>query len=381
MTPATRTVGPIRLAALGLSLAASLCAGTPASAQTAGPISRPQPASNPQGATGQERPPIRVSVEVVSTPVVVHDSRGELVLDLNKQDFHIYDNGLEQPLVDFDMGGAPLSMAFVVETSSRIESLLPALRRTGILFTQSVLGEGGEGTVIGYNDAVTNLLDFTKNSDAIEKTFTDLKRGTSGVRLYDALFQAVRALRDRPAARRRVIVTLSEATDTGSDEKLGDVLREAQLDNVTIYTVALSSTAASVRGPQGSPAPTLTPPGTFGQPPIPGSIQTPTTEAERTGPVDILGAVIWAIRHATAPLRSDALQMAAAATGGLHQSPVRDRSIEDAIDHIGAELHAQYTLSYRPSGTESGYHEIRVAVDRPGTEVRTRPGYFLGQPN
>jgi len=64
-------------------------------------------------------------VEVVSTPVVVHDSRGELLLNLNKDEFRIYDNGLEQPVVDFDMGGAPLSVAFVVETSSRIEALLP----------------------------------------------------------------------------------------------------------------------------------------------------------------------------------------------------------------------------------------------------------------
>jgi VWFA-related protein len=301
------------------------------------------------------------------------------MLDLSRNDFRIYDNGLEQPLVDFDMGGAPLSVAFVVETSSRIEALLPAMRRTGILFTQTVLGENGDAAVIGYNDAVTKLLDFTGNSDAIEKTFTDLKRGTSGARLYDGLSQAVRLLRDRPPARRRVIVTLAEATDTGSDQRLGDVLREAQLANITIYSVGLSSTAAEVRGPQrAAPAPSITPPGTFGQTPRPGTVQTPSTEAARNGAADILGAVIWAIQHATEPLRENALEMAAAGTGGLHQSPVRDRSIETAIDQIASELHAQYTLSYRPSGTDAGYHEIKVVVDRPGAQVRTRPGYYLG---
>jgi len=60
----------------------------------------------------------------------------------------------------------------------------------------------------------------------------------------------------------------------------------------------------------------------------------------------------------------------------------KDRSIEKAIDEIGGELHAQYTLGYRPSGDDaSGYHEIKVEVHRPGVAVRTRPGYYLPSPN
>jgi VWFA-related protein len=379
MTAGTKLGRQIRWAARAIALLACLAACRTATAQTAGPLPAPGPSTTSQNQ--QPQAPIRVRVELVTTPVVVRDSRGNLVLDLTKDDFRVYDNGLQQQVEEFDGGGAPLSVAFVVETSSRIEALLPAMRRTGILFTQTVMGATGEATVIGYNDAVTKLLDFTKNSDAIEKTFTDLKRGTSGARLYDGLSQAVRLLRDRPAARRRVIVAMAEAVDTGSNDKLGDVLREAQLANVTIYSIGLSTTAAELRGPQrAAPAPTVTPPGTFGQPPRPGTVQTPTTEAERAGAVDILAAVIWAIQHATAPLRENSLEMTAAATGGLYQSPVRDRSIENAIDQIAAELHGQYTLSYRPSATDAGYHEIKVVVDRPGTQVRTRPGYYLGAP-
>jgi hypothetical protein len=57
---------------------------------------------------------------------------------------------------------------------------------------------------------------------------------------------------------------------------------------------------------------------------------------------------------------------------------MKDRSIEKAMDEIGGELHAQYTLGYRPPGDEpSGFHEIRVTVDRPGVKLRTRPGYYL----
>ena len=377
MTP---RIGPARygrFASWAVMTLAWLAACSTAAAQSAGPLN-PRPGQQTQP---QQRPPIRVSVAVVSTPAVVHDSKGNLLLDLTRGDFRVFDNGLEQRLEEdgFDMGGAPLSVAIVVETSSRVEALLPAIHRTGILFTQTVLGESGDAAVIGFHDEVSKLLDFTGDHEAIERTISRLSRGTSGARLYDALSQAVSLLKNRPATRRRVIITLAEATDTGSEEKLGDVLREAQLANITIYSVGLSTTAADLRGaPRSSSAPAATPPGTIGLPPRPGTVQSPTTEAQRGGSADLLALAVWVIQHATEPFRENALELAAAATGGLHQSPVRDRSIETAIDQVGGELHAQYTLSYRPSGTEAGYHEIKVMVDRSGVEVRSRPGYYLG---
>lgn len=376
MTPGIRPTRCGRFAYWAVMALAWLAACSTAAAQSVpGPLN-PRPGQQTQP---QERPPIRVRVEVVSAPAVVHDSKGNLVLDLTRGDFRVFDNGLEQPLEEVEMGGAPLSVAIVVETSSRVEALLPAIHRTGILFTQTVLGESGDAAVIGFHDEVSKLLDFTGDHEAIERTLSRLSRGTSGARLYDALSQAVTLLKNRPATRRRVIITLAEATDTGSEEKLGDVLREAQLANITIYSVGLSTTAAELRGaPRSSSAPAATPPGTIGLPPRPGTVQTPTTEAQRSGSADLLALAVWVVQHATEPFRENALELAAAATGGLHQSAVRDRSIETAIDQVGGELHAQYTLSYRPSGTEAGYHEIKVMVDRSGVQVRSRPGYYLG---
>ena len=251
-----------------------------------------------------DKPTVRLKVDIVNAPVVVTNSKDELVLDLTQKDFRVFDSGVEQKIEDLDVGGAPLSVAIVVERSSRIEALLPAIRRTGILFTQTVLGPEGDATVIGYDDEVMKLIGFTSDHDAIEKTFGNLQKGGSGVRLYDALEQAVVALRDRPAERRRVIITVAEAVDSGSEEKLGQVLRQAQLANITIYSVGLSSTAAAMRGPQQqSGPPPVTPPGTFGLPPLPGSVQTPTSEQQRAGNVDLLGLALWVVEHASAVVR------------------------------------------------------------------------------
>ena len=108
-------------------------------------------------------------VNLVNAPVVVRDAKGELVLDLEENNFRIFDNGVQQKIDGFDMGGAPLSVVIVMETSSRIQALLPAVRRTGILFTETVLGENGDAAVIGYDDEVKHLQDFTSDHDAIEK--------------------------------------------------------------------------------------------------------------------------------------------------------------------------------------------------------------------
>ena len=383
-TASVRRIAPLAAAVAGFALLAS----TYGSAQSAsGPIApkagqaiqkAPQaPAQKPLDQS------IRVRVDLVNAPVVVRDAKGELVLDLVEKDFRVFDNGVEQKLEGFDMGGAPLSVVVVMETSSRIEALFPSLRRTGILFTETVVGENGDAAVIGYDDQINRLHDFTSDHDAIQKTITDLKPGNSGARLYDALSSAVGMLKDRPASRRRVIITVAEAVDSGSEEKLGQVLRDAQLANITIYSVGLSTTAAEARGPQKSGAPpSATPPGTFGLPPIPGTPQTPTTEAQRSGNMDIMALAVWVVQHAEAAVKERPLEVATAATGGLYQSTVKEASIEKAIDEIGGELHAQYTLSYRPTGTDPlGYHEIRVQVaSRRPLTVRSRPGYYLSSP-
>jgi VWFA-related protein len=364
----------------GALLFAPPATARPATAQSqAGPIA-PKPGQPNQQAPAT--PPSQVKVNLVSAPAVIHNAGGELVLDLQEKDFHVFDNGVPQKLEGFEMGGAPLSVVIVAETSSRIEALLPAVRRTGIVFTQTVLGPNGDAAIISYDDEVNPLSGFTSDRDAIERTMANLREGTSGARLYDALSQAVNLLRDRPAARRRVILTVAEAVDTASEEKLGEVLREAQLANITIYSVGLSSTAAELRGPQQRSAPlSATPPGTFGLPPMPGTPQTPSTEEGRAGNVDLMALAKWIVLHVNESAGAHPLELATAATGGAYESTLRDKSIEPAIDRIGGELNAQYTLSYRPAGADpTGYHEIMVTVDRRGLKVRSRPGYYLEAP-
>jgi len=372
------TLGRLFTAGLVVFVASILFSSKNARAQgTQGPIA-------PKPGTTVQKPPestIRLKVALVNAPVAVHDAKGELVLDLQQKDFRVLDNGIAQKIESFDLGGEPLSAVLVFETSSRIAPLLPAVQKSAIVFTQTIVGPTGDAAILSYNDDVERLLPFNGDHDKIEKTITNLRQGTSGARLYDALSAAVGMLRDRPPSRRRVIIVVAEAWDSGSEEKLGGVLREAQLSNIVIYAVGLSTTSAALRSqPRQSGPIQATPPGTFGRPPVPGTAQTPSSEQQRDGNIDLLAVAVWAVQHATAVVKDRPLEVATVATGGMYQSTFRDRSIETAVDAIGGELNAQYMLSYRPTGSDSaGFHQIKVTVDRPGVKVRTRPGYYVGE--
>jgi VWFA-related protein len=306
-------------------------------------------------------------------------AKDEPVLDLQQKDFHVLDDGMDQTIESFDLGGEQVSVVLVFETSSRLAPLLPAVQKSAIVFTQTVVGPSGEAAVLSYDNTVTTLLPFSTDNDKIEKTIANLQPGNSGEHLYDALASAVGLLRDRPTGQRRAIVVVGEASDGGSEERLGRVLREAQLSNIVIYSVGLSITAAGLRAPPSQAGPIhATPPGTFGAPPFPGTAQTPTSQQQYGGNIDLLGLSEWAVRNVKAVVKDRPLEIAATATGGTFQSVFREHTLENAVDAIGAELNSQYMLSYRPTGSDTpGYHTIKVTVNRPGVKVRTRPGYYL----
>ncbi len=371
----------------GILLAVFCCVAGALRAQAPeGPIA-PKPGASIQQAPPEAQAKLKVRVALVTTPVTVRDSKGSMVPDLEVKDFRVTDNGVQQKISHFDLGGDPISLVILMETSSRIEPLLPQLRKSGILFTQTVMGPSGEAAVVGFNDGVDKLQDFTTNADQIEKTVTRLQAGTSGSKLYDAMAVGVEMLTGRPQAtpekpgHRRVLLILSEATDVGSEAKLGEVLRQAQLANVTIYSVGLSTTAAELRQKPKDTRIRSTPPGTFPLPPQPGVPQTPTSEENRYGNIDLMALAVWAVQHVENQVKDHALEVATTATGGAHFATFKDRSIEKATDEIGGELHSQYTVSYTPTGTnDTGYHEIKVEVDRKGLKVRARPGYYVAAP-
>jgi len=320
------------------------------------------------------------TVNVVHAPVTVLGPDDRYVDGLEKQHFRVFDNNKEQEIVGFDVSFLPISMVLCVESSARVEALLPQIKKTAILYSELLVGEQGEAAVIQFDHRVEVLQEFTKDSDQFKAALQKIRVGSDATRMADAAWRAIRLLRSRPDGNRKVIVMVSESRENGSETDLSESLRDAQLNNILIYSIQLSTVKARVlRTPEARRDPF--PPGVSARPTAPGTISTPTTQAQSRVQVtpNVIPMVIEAVRGVKNLLFNDPLQLLTEGTGGRRVLSLTQGGMEEAISRIGEELRSQYLLTYRPNNLQQGgFHEIRVDMTIDGVKVRTRPGYWLG---
>ena len=347
--------------------------------------------SVPAGAQQPQPPPpqepefrVPVRVERVTTPLVVRDARGEFIYDLAREEVTLLDNGVPQQLRSFELATQPVSVVVLVDTAQRVKPLLDRVREAGILITSNILGQFGEAALVTFDTHVTLRQEFTSDADEFLAAFRKFPAGGTETRLADGLDQAVRLLSRRPQGRRRVILVLSEPLDQGSSTPLGVPLRVAQINDITVYTISLSALEADLhRRPEETPVrPSPYPPGVFTRPGTPGQPQTPTTVAqEQYARADLLSAVAMLVRTLRDTAGNDVLEVYALGTGGLAHSTFGRAALEDVLNRIGQDLYSQYLITYQPSNRDqNGFHRIEIRLARPGTNVRHRPGYFVGPP-
>lgn len=321
----------------------------------------------------------RTAVELVTAPVTVLGPDDRYVAGLEKEHFRIFDNDKEQKILGFDVSFLPISMVLCVESSGRVEGVLPQIKKTAILYSTLVLGEPGEAAVISFDSRVTLQQEFTNDSTKLSEALQKIKPGSDATRMSDAVLEAVRLLRSRPDTHRKVIVVVSESRENGSESRLGEAGREAQVWNILIYAIQISTTKARLtQSPQYKRDPF--PPGVSARPTAPGVVSTPTSQAQSHVEVfNALPFIIEAVRGVKNLIFNDPLQFLTEATGGKRHSALTEDGLQESVSRIGEELRSQYLLSYRPNNLEAGgFHQIRVEVAFDGLKVRTRPGYWLG---
>ena len=93
---------------------------------------RAQDAARPQTAPQQEQPTFRVSVDLVTTDVIVRDGKGQFVSDLAARDFEVFEDGVRQEIASLVLvhGGRAFSMQQAEAPPPQEGIILPAQRPT-----------------------------------------------------------------------------------------------------------------------------------------------------------------------------------------------------------------------------------------------------------
>ncbi len=338
----------------------------------------PQPAQPAPQPIPEDAFRIVTRISVVDLPVSFIDQKGQFLSNVKISDVTVTDNGVLQKVALFDETMRPISMVILIDTSSRLSDLIPHLRKSGILFTQLVMGGSGDAAVVTYDHTVDVRQEFTSDADAVEKAFQQLPCQGEDAHLTDGVFRSLDMLKTRPPERRRVIVILGDGLDATGENRRNQALAEAQLANVSIYSVQLSGFKSQdfAEGPE--PLSSMPAGAVPHEPGVPNGTNTGASGFSIGGNVSSGTALI---RGAMAR----ALTTYSEGTGAEHMSAKNIRAVENAVQAIGRELHSQYWLAYRPNnlGSTPGaaeFHKIVVKVNAKGVTVHNRPGYFYVAP-
>lgn len=343
-----------------------------------------------QASAQEPGPRFRTDVESVLVNVLVTDREGQPISGLEKEIFHLFEDGVEQDILNFFPVDAPFSVALMLDTSYSTVGKLGRIQNAAIGFLHQIHPDD-EVMVISFDDQVYLDTDFTRNHDEVERAIKSTRSGGS-TQLYDAVYIGLEKLQDQPF--RKIMVLFTDGVDSTSMETSeGETINFSKEADATLYTIvfdtetdalARAGRPLSVPGPAGTPG-TIPGrnPGPLGIPapspfPIPIPMPTPPSQRRQPGGMGREESDREQIRAAYRKARYY-LEELAEATGGASFSASRNLTdLDAAFAKIAEEMRNLYSIAYVSSNPKKDgkFREIKVTVDRPEGRVRARRGYY-----
>lgn len=281
------------------------------------------------GALLSQQTVFRVDVRLVRILATVKNASGDLVGNLEKSDFQVFDNGVPQELAVFEHHTEqPLSIALMIDTSASTGIELRYETESVNRFLRALLKEGNPQDAVelySFNYDTALLTAFTRHLELLERKLKGIK-SEGGTSLYDALSFAGESLEGREG--RRVIVVVTDGGDTTSGKNFHQALEAAQMADAVIYPVLVV--------------------------PI-------TNDPGRN-----IGG-------------EHALALLAQGTGGRVFQPTLGDALDQAFTDLLHDLRTQYLLGYYPKNvppTKERFHRLEVKLRRPDLRVLARSGYY-----
>ena len=311
---------------------------------------------------------VTIATQIVNVDAVVyHKKSGQIVTNLKKPNFAIFDNGKQVDITNFSTPEAPITVAMVIEYSKLSEyfgyastrgyepGTYEVIRPTAMFLSQFIKPPDDYVSVTAFDIRPTPLTDFTNDPGRLQQVIGLLLRNSPAFRetnLFDALkFVLVGGRGDAVVledsksdkadysglvavqGRRRAIVLVASGIDTFSKINYGDARKVLQNSGIPVYIIGTAGMYKKLY-------------------------------SDNLGPTDSLlgtpGRMSW--------LQADnTLQTFAKETGGAYFPVTFEGELPKVLNNINALLRSQYSLAFNPGDVRDGkQHKLQVKVDVDG---------------
>lgn len=164
-------------------------------------------------ALAQESPVFRAGVSLVHVDAGVIDRDGRTVADLGKDDFRVFDEGKQQPIVHFAAGEEPLDLILLFDISGSMNLVVTKVSAAAHEAFQE-LRPGDRVSVMVFNTQSRVIAPFTEDLAAVERSIGDDVLGLrfgGGTRIQGAVDDAaLRFLHEKRTGRRRAVLVITD---------------------------------------------------------------------------------------------------------------------------------------------------------------------------
>jgi Ca-activated chloride channel family protein len=277
------------------------------------------------------KPDIRVDTTLVLIPVAVLDPLRKFVTDLDKENFKIFEDKVEQQIVSFSSEDAPLSICIVFDTSGSMGDKLQTSRHAVAQFMK-VANPQDEFCMITFNNRPELIEPFTTMTEVIQNrlAFIGSKGSTA---LLDGVYMAMNQMRKARNPRKAILI-ISDGGDNASRYTQTEVKNAVVESDVQVYAFGIfESLSSRARTPE-----------------------------EFSGP--------------------ELLNQLAQLTGGRSFGIGNLAELPDAAEKVAIELRNQYVLGYSPTNKarDGKYRRVEVKMNHvkglPPLKPIYRTGYY-----
>jgi VWFA-related protein len=273
---------------------------------------------------------LRIDTSLVLVPVHVTTPLGVSVTDLNKTNFQLFEDNVEQAITHFAKDDAPLSIGLLFDASGSMRNKLHKSSEAASAFFKTANPQD-EFFMVEFNERPRLVVPFTSDSDELYNHIVHT-RTMGRTSLLDAIHMALVQMK-KASNQRKALVIVSDGGDNCSRYSFGQIRNALLESDVQIYAMGIFDLDDSPK-------------------------KHPSEEVKGPG------------------LLSELAEL----SGGRHY-PIDDlNDLPRISERIGLELRNQYVLGYSPANLERDgkYRTIKLNLHPPPAMPKLRIQYRRG---